>query len=262
MQLAIDAEKDGRVKGWLLWQLAEYEHRIDAAQSQQILKEAVRLNPQLVRPMDGIEYVRLPGQLANQADRCLDRLRGQYATPNAFVVELNAYLDALMFQPETAERFERALAELAGLLGFAGQQPERDFGRGPDVLWSIGQQRFLVIECKNGATVETISKEYCNQLTGSMTWFQNKYGETCEAVPLMVHPAAAVEYAATMHPAARLVRDEQLAALRNALRSFAAAVASKPRFGTEAEVAAALAYQKLTAEHFVATYSVKPRTKM
>lgn len=262
MQIAIDAEKDGRVKGWLLWQLAEYEHRVDAAQSQQILKGAIKLNPQLLRPMDGIEYVRLPAQLANQANLCLERLRDLYPNPNSFVVDMNAYLDALVFQPETADRFERALAEIAGLLGFAGQQPERDFGRGPDVLWSIGQQRFLVIECKNGATVETISKEYCNQLTGSITWFQNKYGDTCTATPLMVHPAAAVEYAATMHPEARLIREEQLVALKNALRGFATAVASRPRFGTEAEVAAALAHHKLTAEHFVAAYSVKPRAKM
>ncbi len=262
MQTAIDAEADERVKGWLLWQLAEYEHRVDAAKSQQTLKGATRLNPQLVRPMDGIEYVRLPGQLASQASLCLERLRSTYTNQNAFVVEMNTYIDALVFQPETAERFERTLADLAGVLGFAGQQPEREFGRGPDVLWSIGQQRFLVIECKNGATVETISKEYCNQLTGSMTWFQNKYGETCQAVPLMVHPAAVVEYAATMHPAARLVRADQLKALRSALRNFATSVAEKPRFGTEADVASALAHHKLTAEHFVSTYSVKPRAKM
>lgn len=95
-----------------------------------------------------------------------------------------------------------------------------------------------------------------------MTWFQNKYGETCDATPLMVHPAAVVEYAATMHPAARILSIEQLAALRSALRNFATALASKPRFGTEREVAAALAYHKLTAEHFVAAYSVKPRAKM
>lgn len=92
-----------------------------------------------------------------------------------------------------------------------------------------------------------------------MAWFHNKYGETCKATPLMVHPGASAEYAATMHAAARIVRSEQLTALGSALRNFATALASKPRFGTEAEVAAALTHHKLTAEHFIAAYSVKPR---
>lgn len=262
MQTAVSTVKIPRMKGWLLWQLAEYEHRVDAARSQQTLKGAVGLNPQLVRPMDGIEYVRLPGQLASQAALCLERLREEYANPNALVVDMNAYLDVLIFEPNTAARFENALAEIAGLLGFAGQQPERDFGRGPDVLWSIGNQQFFVIECKNGAVVDTIDKHYCNQLTGSMTWFENKYGDTCSATPLMVHPAVVPEYAATMHPAARIMPVEQLAALRDALRNFATALASKPRFGTEAEVAATLAFHKLSAERFVSAFTVKPRAKM
>lgn len=261
IQRAVSAEKIPRVKGWLLWQLAEYEHRTDGARSQHTLKGALGLNPQLVRPMEGIDYIRLPGRLANQAALCLERLREDYENPNVFIVDMSAHVDALIFEPNTATRFENALAEIAGLLGFTGQQPERDFGRGPDVLWSIGNQQFLVIECKNGAVVDTIDKHNCNQLTGSMTWFQGKYGDTCNAVPLMIHPAVVPEYAATMHPEARIMTAEKLAGLRAALHAFAVALASKPRFGTEAEVAAALSFNKLTAERFVSEYTVKPRAK-
>ncbi|WP_437939235.1 helicase C-terminal domain-containing protein [Sorangium sp. So ce341] len=190
IQRAIDVEKNGRVKGWLLWQLAELQYRTDPVQSQQILKSAAWLISQVVHPLEGIEYVRLPTQLAEQASLCSDYLRATYTNPNNFVVEMNAYLDALVFLPETADRFERTLAEVARLIGFASQEPERDFGHGPDVLWSVGHQRFFVIECKNGATVETICKDYCNQLTGSMVWFQNKYGDAAlRAVMRYIHPA-------------------------------------------------------------------------
>lgn len=261
IQRAVSEEKVQRIKGWLLWQLAGYEHRTDAARSQHTLKGALALNPQITRPMEGIEYIHMSGKLASQAALCLERLRENYTNQNAFIVDMNTHIDSLVFEPGTATRFENTLAEIAGLLGFTGQQPERDFGRGPDVLWSIGSQLFFVIECKNGAVVDTIDKHNCNQLTGSMTWFESKYGETCSAVPLMIHPAVVPEYAATLRPDTRIMNGERLAALRTALRDFAVALASKPRFGTETEAADTLSFHKLTAERFVAQYTVKPRAK-
>jgi len=261
MQKAADAAGEDRVKGWLLWQLAEYEHRIDAARAQKVLRQAVELSPQVIRPIDGIDYVRLPSKLARQASECLGYLREKYDDSNVFLIDVHSILDAVAFQPNSASRFESALAELARILGFASQEPERDFGRGPDVLWSMGQQRFLVIECKNEAVVETISKGYCNQLTGSVMWFVEKYGETCTAVPLLVHPAGVIEYAATMHPDARVIREEELDKLRSAVKAFAAAVSGKSRFGSEEEVAEILTYHRLTAEHFVSTFSSKVRGK-
>lgn len=153
-------------------------------QSQLILKEAVRLNPQITpRPLEGIEYTKLPSHLAEQANLCLHHLRQHYPSPNTFILQMNAYLEALMFKPGTAPVFEKTLADLALAIGYLSQTPEGTTGRGPDVLWSLGRQRFYVIECKDGATVDTIAKDYCNQLTGSMTWFTDKYGPTCTATP-------------------------------------------------------------------------------
>src|SRR6478752_1076672 len=47
------------------------------------------------------------------------------------------------------------------------QRPERDLGRGSDVLWSTGMQAFAVIEAKSGATGQLIWKKDINQLAGS-----------------------------------------------------------------------------------------------
>jgi hypothetical protein len=262
MQKAVNAASNDRVKAWLMLQMAEYEQRVDPVQSQLILKEAVRLNSQITHPLDGIEYVRLPSQMAEQASLCLSYLRDTYSNPNSFVLDMNAHGEALVFKPDTAELFERTMAAVGRMIGFLTQQPERDYRRrGPDVLWSLGRQKFLVIECKNGATTDTIIKDYCNQLTGSMIWFGDKYGPTCHATPVMVHPASVIEYAATMHPEARIITGPNLDALRTAFREFAKALAGKPRFGTETEVAQLLAHYKLTAEMFVSHYTVKPRAK-
>lgn len=260
MQGAVNAEKNDKTKAWLMLQMAEYQHRTDAVQSQLILKEAVRLNPQITpRPLEGIEYTKLPSKLAEQASLCLSYLRQQYPSPNTFILQMNAYLDALIFKPGTAPVFEKTLADLALTIGYLSQTPEGTTGRGPDVLWSLGRQKFYVIECKNGATVDTIAKDYCNQLTGSVTWFTEKYGPTCTAIPIMVHPASVIEYAATMHPDARVMTTPHLDALRTAFREFAKAVASKPRYGTETEVAQLLTHFKLVEEVFVSQFTVSPR---
>jgi hypothetical protein len=58
---------------------------------------------------------------------------------------------------------------LAGVLGFVGQRPERDFrGGGPDVLWSVGGLDYWVIECKSGSDHNPISKRDADQLSGAI----------------------------------------------------------------------------------------------
>lgn len=262
LQVAIDAEQTERVKGWLLWQLAEQQHQLDAAKSQETLRAAVRLNPQVVRPLDGIEYVRIPGQTLSQGALCIDWLRKTYSDGNRLLVDMNGILDVLVFATETAGKFERALAQIAKMLGFSSQQPEQDFGRGPDVLWSLGPQKYLVIECKNGATADSISKGYCNQLAGSMNWFNEKYGATFDATPILIHPAKGVEFAATMPPDARVMCADQLSSFRDAMRNFVTGLAAKPNFGDVRELTAALQHHRLTADQFVAAFTVSPRTRV
>jgi hypothetical protein len=76
--------------------------------------------------------------------------------------------------PGTANKFEEAVKNLAYMLGFNGQRPENDFGKGPDNLWSTGSLKYFIIECKNGAINEIICKEDINQLNGSINWFEKE----------------------------------------------------------------------------------------
>ena len=44
------------------------------------------------------------------------------------------------------------------------------------ILIICGQlTKYLVIECKTEATTQTIKKDYCNQLSGSVNWFKENY---------------------------------------------------------------------------------------
>jgi hypothetical protein len=66
-------------------------------------------------------------------------------------------------------------------LGFSAQRPERDTGEGPDVLWSLGELAYLVIECKSRSTMDAIWRHDAEQLSHSMDWFDEKYDHTCAA---------------------------------------------------------------------------------
>ena len=88
-------------------------------------------------------------------------------------------MEDLEFDPERTDAFEDAMEELGNVLGFGSQRPERDTGNGPDVLWALGELQYLVIECKSGSTAREISRKEIQQLGHSMTWFADKYDQTC-----------------------------------------------------------------------------------
>ena len=256
IQVSVDEAQDPYTEGWLSQQLAEYQHPVNAVQAQAIQRQAVDMNNQLTRPIAGVAYVKMPTQQANQANRCISYLRNHFANPTEMVIEMNAYLDSLVFRPGTSDRFERTLAAVAEMIGFSSQRPEKEVGRGPDVLWSIGGLAFLVIECKNEATTDTINKKDCNQLAGSMNWFQAQYDETCSATPIMVHPSNVFERAATPHPDTCIMTAEKLPQLVDNLREFATGVAQLTNYGTTDEVGQLLSHLGLSMAHIVARFTV------
>ena len=175
LQEAVNITTAPRVRGWLKQQLAEVVHQFDAVESQHILKSAQSENRLVLRPVDGISYTRLAGATTNQANTLLESVRQRYENRNQLLVDVYAQLELLTFYPGTAEVFESAIAWLALPLGYISQRPEKEYGHGPDVLWSLGELRYFVIECKNGVTNGIVNKSDANQIAGSANWFRTQY---------------------------------------------------------------------------------------
>jgi hypothetical protein len=260
VQALVNAAQDPAVRGWLMAELAEYTHPLNAVEAQQILKSAHALNRQLLRPHAGIAYQRLPPLSGEQAATSISYLRSQFKQPNELVVAANAVADDLAFRPNSYKKFHRALRDAAMFLGMQGQLPESEFGAGPDVLWAIGGLRYFVIECKNEATTDTVNKKDCNQLAGSANWFTSRYDATCSAIPIMVHPSAAFERASTPPPNTRVMTDVGLPAFRAAFLAFCSSVAGLNQFGSPKEVAALLNAHRLVPDALLAAYT-SPATK-
>lgn len=97
----------------------------------------------------------------------------QFDTSQDFKIYFEGLLDDLQFNPDIHHsKFEFSLAEIGRLLGFHAQEPEREFGNGPDVMWAMTDNHFLVLEAKSRAIHDEITRDNIGQLIQSGEWFK------------------------------------------------------------------------------------------
>jgi len=255
LQKAVTDEKDKRVKGWLKQQLADYIHPYDPASAQQIQLSAQDLNRQVLKPISGVNYVKLSGAARPQAEMLSSFLQSKYSSPVAMVLGYNSILDDLLFAPDSFNKFEAAIKNLGEHLGFDAHRPEIEFGKGPDDLWALGGQRFAIIECKNEATADEISKEYIDKSAGRRVWFSDTYGPGCSAESIIVHPSRVVSKYASPEHGLRVLTPKKLEDLKTACRTLASTISSLGSFGDIQGIARALAQLGLTADQIVSRFT-------
>ena len=235
--------------------LGEYTNLHNKAEAQKIQMSAVSDNRRVLKPIDGIQYHKITGDIFDQAVSCSNYLLSTHTDPNGLIIEVNAILDAFKFKKNTSNGFEESFKLIAPYLGFDSQRPEQEYKKGPDVLWKMGELKFLVIECKNEAATTTISKDYCNQLNGSCLWFTDKYDTSCSYTPIMVHPSTLFEHAASPEPAIRIITKEKLRIYCNAVRDFIKSVASKNELGNPEAIREKLIAYELRASDIVEKFT-------
>lgn len=261
LQGAVNTEQNAKVQGWLKQQLAEYTHHFDRAKAQEILLSALLLNHCLIKPLAGISYAKLGAGTIQQALRAEDFIKSKFQVPNEVVIWLHGIIEDLEFYQDEAERFEKAFYLLGHILGFESQRPEVEWGKGPDVLWCLGNLKFLVIECKNGATATAIAKRDADQLTGSMNWFSGAYDKTCNAIPVMIHPSYIFDSAASPHPDTRIIDRDSLDKLRSELQIFANTLGSFKVLPDATQLQAFFHQSSFTREKFLSVFTASFKRK-
>jgi hypothetical protein len=260
LQELVNQTSDPRLRGWLKQQLANYEYLIYPIKSQLILQSAIQDNRSVLRPLEGITYNRIDSSKLDQAKQLSQYIKNKYTDANALILEIYSLIEQLIFVPDTANDFEEACKIIAKHLGFIAQRPEQESGKGPDVLWAVGQNRCFVIECKNGATNPEINKHDADQLSGSMNWFVTNYDNTCTAIPLMIHPVEIFNYSASPSGTTRIINVAKLEELRNGLREFFKTI-SQLNIDDTTKIARLLINYSLTSDLFVGKYTVPFKTK-
>lgn len=255
MQRAVDATTGPAEEGYVLQQYAAYEHHVNPAQAQQTQKAANRKNRSTLRPMDGVQYEKLSTPTLEQGATASATLQQLYSSGNDLLLGVNALLGDLSWSARS-EGFEEAWQGLAEHLGFAGQRPERDTGRGPDNLWALTDSSFHVIEVKNEVKKShPVYKKHAEQLSNSMDWFRQTYGTKLVATPVLIHPRAMFDKKAAVPTGCRVINEEKLTSLCDAIRSFGTALADADTFRDAAGVGRLLASFGLTPTEFATRYT-------
>lgn len=177
-------------KAELLYWVAVYLHQFDPGQASEVYKAVFSLNTKFPRPQQVAD--RKFARLTEQAV-ALCGVFGVYGSANAALARIDEVKAKLAFG-NSAESVERGVFELGELLGATSSRPEKETGRGPDVLW-LFDDCGACIEAKSEKT-SPIHKSDASQLLLSGSW--------CEELLAPGTPKPALVFATNVIAADRL----------------------------------------------------------
>jgi len=253
---AINSEHEKTTKGFLMQVKAKYFNLIDQSQAQQVLLSAKSYNLCVISPINGIRYEK---RISNttQSKSIIGYIANSRLDQNNYLILVDSIISNLVFS-SISDTFEKALQNIGEIIGFISTRPDKETnGQGPDNLWSIGNNSYLVIECKNESCSTTISKDYCNQLSGSMRWFSQVYGDLFNATPIMVHNSKVIDIQATAEKKMRIITPEKLEELKTSVKQFADAIVQDTNWQDETKITRLLKYYKLDYTSIITNYSVE-----
>ncbi|MCT7875794.1 MAG: hypothetical protein N4Q11_05920, partial [Lactobacillus iners] len=252
---------DNKTKGLLMQYMAEYKNFSNPAMAQEILLSARNLNSMVLKPIKGIQFSKLTSTNNGQSSFIIKYIEKNGLNANEYILRVSAILEDLKFSDNPAKRFEKALNDIASVIGIASSRPEVQFGgEAPDNLLAFPNSEYIIIECKNRTTTELISKDDCEQLLSSIQWFKNHYILGEKYIPIMIHNSDTFRTEASPSPDMRIMTPELLDEFSQAIRGFAEGVVKNGVFGNNKEVEKLLNSFKLNDYQIINQYT-KPFSK-
>src|SRR5260370_23025055 len=144
-----------------------YAHRFDQIQSNSMQVAAHRQNRYLLKPREGMEITKISLTQQKRVENLTRWIRQSPSHPE-LVLKLEATLTDLVFGVD-ADRFEHAFHNLGIALGFECQRPDREWKEGPDNLWAMTDDQYLLVECKSEVDInrESINKHETGQMNNA-----------------------------------------------------------------------------------------------
>lgn len=216
-------ELDDNDKGWFM-QLVAYK----SSQTEGLLKhiKAHEFNSNLCKGIEGIKYKKLDKVIGNQPNKIMEYI-SQFSEGNAIVLSINHLLEKLSFGMNY-DIFERTLVELGQFLGFDAHRPDNEFGKGPDVLWHLTNNEYLIIEAKNEvlASREHIYRSEVEQIGNSLNWFKNEEYVGKIGTPILIHPSYKLADDAFPDRSVKVITEDELNLLKKNIKDFSISLAT------------------------------------
>lgn len=207
-------------KGWYLQQQARYIYMRSKEQSNLEQKAAFKLNNQLLKPRNGIEYTKVSYINESRMKR-IREYYNKYESYSEYKLAVDEYLSDLSWGVDS-DRFESALNQIGELLGYSCQRPDKEIRKGPDNLWCCDNGVYAIFECKNEVLEKrkTISKTEAGQMNNHCAWFNKEYGKGVQASYFMIIPTRTLAYEADFNEDVRIIKSEELRRFKENINHF------------------------------------------
>jgi replicative superfamily II helicase len=205
--------------GWYLQEQGRFNWEKNRATSQIKQVAAHKKNRQLLKTPTGVTVSRLTIVSQGRTERIRHWI-SDHASYDNLNVSVTEILERLVFGAKAA-KFEDALNELSRALGFVGERPDAEWKEGPDNLWALDDNQYMLFECKSEVDVTRadVNKREAEQMNRSSAWFEKHY-PGLKVKRLMIHPAGKIESAAAFTHDVEGVREADLRRLVGAVRGF------------------------------------------
>ena len=195
-------------------------------------------------------------------EKRLERIKTWISSHELFgdlATQLDAILTYLSFGV-IADRFEQALQDLAGAIGFESDRPEKEWKKGPDNLWGLRDDQYILFECKNEVvlTRAEINKRETDQMNRSSAWF-NRYYPGSEVTRILIIPTNKLAVEAALNDDVIIMRKKHLDQLTKNVRGFFNEYRKVDlRDLSERKIEEHLRTHKLTVDDLTSAYGQKP----
>jgi len=206
-------------RGWYTQEMARLLYRQSKVESATMQNSAHKLNPYLLKPKEGMIFKKLEPLSQQRVENIIEWVK-QSKNYQDLMMRVHAVLGDLRFGVE-ADTFEQAFDELGRAMGFAAERPDKAWGKGPDNLWCLKSNSYLLVECKNQVKAgrDEIAKTESGQMNNSFAWFTEQY-PGAKAACVMVIPTKKVSEAAGFNMPVSVIREGSLKKLVRNVQNF------------------------------------------
>lgn len=169
-------------------------------------------------------------------------------------------LESIVFDSALTDQAESAFESLGHHLGFSAERPDKLYGTGPDVLWVVTDSTHALLELKTGVDrADTrITKSEMDQLSGHVSWHATNYAADATPIPTFVHPDHTNRPNASPPPGALVITPDGVSRMKEAVRGWAASLASGRDWENAELVQSQLIVAGLAGRQALEKFAVRP----
>jgi replicative superfamily II helicase len=206
-------------KGWYLQEMARYMYPSSKTRSNELQVAAHKHNRYLLKPKDGMVFSKITILSQKRIENICNYVKG-FGSFDELSLAIEEMLGNLRFGVR-ADTFEKALNDLANALGFVGQRPDKEWKAGPDNLWGLRDDEYLLVECKSEVAINRaeIAKDETGQMNNASAWFRKHY-PGAKVKRILIIPTKTLSRGAGFNEDVEIMRDRNLRRLASNVRAF------------------------------------------